>query len=55
MSEQTILEFEELTFQEQEDKVKVNFLKSYSFYIDKQNLENIGPYKIRLSYLVGVG
>lgn len=46
MSEKSVLEFEELSFAEEHDKVKVTFLKTYSFFIDKQELEKIGPYKV---------
>jgi len=40
------LSFEELTFHDLEDKLKVIFLKIYYFYIDKSELLTIGEYKV---------
>jgi hypothetical protein len=43
----TILKFEDIKFQEEDDKVKGVFLKNFFFDIDKSELKRIGKYKIR--------
>lgn len=52
MTEQATLEFEELSFIEEGCRVKVNFLKSYSFYLDKQELEKIGNFEIKKNAII---
>lgn len=52
MIEKTNLEFEELSFIEEQERVKVNFLKSYSFFLDKQELEKIGSFKIKKNAII---
>lgn len=42
----TTLEFEDLSFEELEDKVTVNFIQNYYFHLDKNELEKIGPYRL---------
>jgi uncharacterized protein len=41
-----ILEFQDLSFIEEKDRVKVIFLDYYHFYIEKKDLESIAKYKI---------
>jgi len=41
------LEFEDLTFEERNDKVKVNFLKIFYFYLSKRALKKISDFKIK--------
>lgn len=40
------LEFKDLTFEYCKDKIKVNFLKIFYFYLDKKVLEKISKFKI---------
>ncbi len=43
------LEFKDLSFEELGNKVKVSFLNNYYFYLNKDNLEKIGKFKIQKS------
>ena len=40
------LTFEDLTFSEEKDKVRVNFLEIYYFYLEKKNLKKISDFVI---------
>jgi len=40
------LTFEDLTFKEEGDKIRVNFLKIYYFYMDKKELERISDFVV---------
>ena len=40
------LVFKDLSFEEKDSKIKVNFLRTFYFYIDNSALKNIGNYKI---------
>ena len=40
------LVFRDLSFENENDKVKVNFLKLFCFYLEKNSLEKIGNYEI---------
>ena len=41
------LEFKDLKFVEEKDKVKVFFLKNYFFWLDKEDLAKIGKFKVQ--------
>ncbi|MBW2999785.1 radical SAM protein [Candidatus Woesearchaeota archaeon] len=41
------LTFKDLTFEQEKDKVKVNLLKLFYFYIDNEELNKIGKYKLK--------
>src|SRR4030042_2855263 len=43
------LEFKDLSFEELDSKVKVSFLNNYYFYLNKDDLEKIGKFKIQKS------
>lgn len=47
----TELKFQDLSFQEEKDKVKVNFLKIFYFYLDKEKLIKIASYKVNSNYI----
>lgn len=40
------MEFQDLEFTDEKHRVKVTFLKIYYFYLEKQDLESIGSYKV---------
>ncbi|HLG24779.1 MAG TPA: radical SAM protein [Candidatus Nanoarchaeia archaeon] len=40
------LTFKDLSFERAEDKIKVNFLKIFYFFLGDEELRNIGPYQI---------
>src|SRR3989344_3358744 len=40
------LTFKDLSFERAEDKIKVNFLKIFYFYLEDDQLKSIGPYEI---------
>jgi len=40
------LEFKDLSFEKDKDRVKVNFLKIFYFYLDENSLSKIGPHEI---------
>ncbi len=40
------LEFETLSFDEEKEKVKVNFLRLFYFYLENKELEKIGKFKV---------
>ncbi len=40
----TKLSFEDLTFKEEKDKIRVNFLKLYYFYLNKKDLKKISNF-----------
>lgn len=46
------LEFKDLTFEEFKDKIKVNFLKIFYFYLDKTLLEKISKFKINKNKII---
>jgi len=41
------LEYEDLSFEEHNDKIKVSFLNNYYFYLNKEDLEKIGKFSIQ--------
>ena len=43
----TRLEFEDLSFEDSNGKIKVDFLKCYYFYIEKKELEQIGTFTLK--------
>ncbi|HZX45146.1 MAG TPA: radical SAM protein [Candidatus Nanoarchaeia archaeon] len=42
-----ILSFQDLSFEEKEDKVRVNFLRIFYFYLNKEDLNDIGTYQVK--------
>ncbi len=40
-----VLEFKDLSFEDNKDRIKVNFLKIFYFYLEKIELEKIGKFK----------
>ena len=46
------LEFKDLTFEAFKDKIKVNFLKIFYFYLDKTALEKISKFKINKNKII---
>lgn len=48
----TELVFKDLSFEENNGKVKVNFLKLFYFYLDQDNLRKIAPYEINKNKIV---
>lgn len=41
------LEFKDLKFEEEKDKIKINFIRNYYFYLDKASLNKISDFKIK--------
>ncbi|MCF7872351.1 radical SAM protein [Candidatus Woesearchaeota archaeon] len=48
----TTLEFADLKFSEEKEKIKVDFMKNYYFYLEKKELEKIGNTKTEQNKLI---
>lgn len=46
------LTFQDLTFSEEKDKVRVNFLKLYYFYLEKKNLKKISDFIVEKNAII---
>ena len=51
------LVFKDLSFEEKNNKIRINFLKIFYFYLDKSKLKKIGKFKIKKNKIefIGVG
>jgi hypothetical protein len=45
------LAFKDLSFEKEQDRVKVNFLKMFYFYIEDAKLKKIGRYEVKRNSL----